>query len=151
MMRIHNKLGLRHAARLRSIKIKQLSIVGVPRLSRGRHINKSYYRVAIAYADRCFAVKSIRYLFYWSKGGSARERIIPGMQIAFESNIPFSIAAHGRRHPRSIIYERDLYESKIKLDQKERDDAKVRANLLPRVLRCNPIHGRRAHHFFRLD
>lgn len=47
MMRIHNKLGLRHAARLRSIKIKQLSIAGVPRLSRGRRVNKSYYRVAI--------------------------------------------------------------------------------------------------------
>jgi len=150
MMRIHNKLGLRHAARLRSIKIKQLSIVGVPRLSRGRHINKSYYRVAIAYADRCFAVKSIRYLFYWSKGGSARERIIPGMQIAFESNIPFSIAAHGRRHPRSIIYERDLYESKIKLDKRNATMPRF-ARLLPRVLRCNPIHGRRAHHFFRLD
>lgn len=50
MMRIHNKLVyVTPRARLRSIKIKQLSIGrGILRLSRGRRINKSHYHAAIS-------------------------------------------------------------------------------------------------------
>lgn len=54
------------------------------------------------------------------------------MQIAFESNIPFSLA-HG---PRSIIRARDLCESKIKFDK--RNTTSQGSHLYTVVLRHNP-------------